>query len=212
MHFAGRLFVVCALVVVAQLLVIGIHSGTDPGPASLPRVGPEVLPDSIGDFHAHDEAIDQRLLAAANADLMFNRVYQNRLGDTVFVNAGVWTDYGRGIPHAPNVCYPSAGWDIASRSESLVSLSDGVSLKVKRFVFQRDASRVAVMFWVQLGDETTTDSESIRQLFQKLRVTGSPRPPMVKIMLQTDAVDVGQAQARLSRFAAALYPYTRQIR
>ncbi len=212
MGVAGRLFVVCGLVVVAQLLVIGIHSGTDPGPATLPKVGPQSLPEDIGDYSSRDEPLDEATVAAANADVMLNRVYENRLGDVVVVNVGIWTDYDRGIPHQPIVCYPSAGWEVASRRNVSIAVDQQQPFVVKQFVFQRDSSRIAVVFWVHLGDETITSNEPIRQILQRLRVAGGNRPPLVKVMLQTDAVDLEQANARLSRFAAALVPYTSSIR
>jgi hypothetical protein len=85
-------------------------------------------------------------------------------------------------------------------------------MQVKQFVFQRGTSRIAVVYWVQLGDEIVTESEGIRQLRQRLRRTGGNLPPLVKVMLQTDARDVDAAEARLDRFAAALAPYTFAIR
>jgi hypothetical protein len=65
---------------------------------------------------------------------------------------------------------------------------------------------------VHLGDEIITESEGIRQLRQRLRRTGGNLPPLVKVMLQTDARDVDAAEARIDRFVAALAPYTFAIR
>jgi EpsI family protein len=143
---------------------------------------------------------------------MVNRVYTNLLGDTVTANVGIWTDYNRGIPHGPQECYPSAGWEISNRREKVIPVRNHEPMQVKQFVFQRGTSRIAVVYWVQLGDEIVTESEGIRQLRQRLRRTGGNLPPLVKVMLQTDARDVDAAEARLDRFAAALAPYTFAIR
>jgi mannose/fructose-specific phosphotransferase system component IIA len=56
-----------------------------------------------------------------------------------------------------------------------------------------------------------TDSERVRQVRQQLRVSGGNLPLLVKVMLQTDATDIAQAEARLSRFIANLRPYTQAI-
>jgi EpsI family protein len=184
----------------------------NPKPARLPRVGPETLPEIMGDFTGRDEPLDERVVAASNAEIMLNRVYRNVLGDSVTANVGVWTRYDTGIPHNPQDCYSRAGWEIASRRNLMIPMSDHKPLQIKQFVFQRATSRIAVAYWVNIGDDTITESEGLRQLRQRLRRTGGNLPPLVKVMLQTDAKDIVQAEARLSRAAAALAPYTVAIR
>jgi hypothetical protein len=65
---------------------------------------------------------------------------------------------------------------------------------------------------VHLGSKCFADSEGVRQTRQQLRTSGGNLPPLIKVMLQTDGKDIGQAEARLSRFAASLMPYTLAIR
>jgi EpsI family protein len=211
MHLTGRLLIACGLIVASQLVVVGIHRGTDPKPAELPQIGPTTIPENVGDFVGRDAPLDERTVAASNADAMLNRVYENRLGDTVIANIAIWVDFGRGIPHKPEQCYPMAGWEVVNRSKLTVPVSDHQPLHLKQYVFQRDMSRIAVAYWVYLGDQTITDSEEIRPILQRLRRSGGIMPPLVKVMLHTDAPNIEQAQARLSRFVAALAPYTNAI-
>ncbi len=211
MHLTLRLVVAGVLVAVSHVLVLGIHDGIDPEPATLPLVGIDSLPKSIGDFTGHDEPLDERLVAASDADIMLNRVYRNRLGDFVVVNVGVWANYDKTIPHSPEGCYPAAGWEVASRGLLKLPTNGAEQMEVKRFVFQRGSSRIAVAFWVQLDDAAFIESEGIRQVRQRLRVSGGKLPPLVKVMLQTDAQDVTQAEARLSRFVENIRPFTRTI-
>jgi EpsI family protein len=184
----------------------------EPDPSPVPTIGPSTFPDVIGDFRGHDEPLDERVVAATNADVMLNRVYENQLGDEVIVNIGIWTKYNRGIPHSPEQCYPMAGWEIASRGQATMSSSTNRAFRIKQFIFQRDTSRIAVACWVHLGDQVITDSEEIRPMLQRLRQTGGNRPPLVKVMLHTTGADVDQAEARLSRFVVELFPYTDAIR
>jgi EpsI family protein len=206
------LLVAFGLIAAAQLIVIAIHEGSDPQPSPLPHLGPDTLPDVIGDYRGRDVPLDPRLTAATNSDAILNRVYENRMGDQVIVNVGVWIEYGRGIPHPPGTCYPMAGWEVVSRRNSKIPLEDGGFLKAMTFLFQRDESRAAVAYWAQLGDETVTHVEQVRPIFQRLRQTGDKMPPLVKVMLHTNAVDFDQANARLLRFAAILFPHTNTIR
>ena len=211
MQMTWRLFVAIGLIAALQLTVIEI-CGTAFTPAPMPEVGPATLPEIIGDFTGRDEPVDERVLTVTRVDAMLNRVYRNHLGDTVVVNLGVWTRYDMGIPHKPDLCYPSAGWEVVSRRLLDVPVGGQESKTIKQFVFQRGTSRIAVAFWAQIGDHTITDSEQIRELRQRARVTGESMGSLVKVMLHTDAKDVGQAEARLSRFVAALVPHIRTVR
>jgi EpsI family protein len=211
MQMTWRLLVAAGLVAASQLTVIAICGRTESTPAHLPAVGPTTLPKVIGDFTGRDEPLDEHILSATGADAMLNRVFRNRLGDTVFANVSLWTQSDMGIPHKPDQCYPSAGWEIVSRRMLDVPLSSGKTIQVKQFVFQRGTDRIAVAFWVHLGDEIVTESEGVRSMRQRLRKTGGPLPLLVKVMLHTEARDIAQAEARLSRFIAALEPYTQSI-
>jgi EpsI family protein len=205
-----RLLVAAGLVAAAQLTVLSIHSGMDPKPAALPQIGPETLPEVVGDYSGKDKPIDERVVAASNAEAMLNREYTNRLGDSVIVNVGIWTQYS-GIPHKPEECYPSAGWEIASRRLQTISVSGRKPIEFKQYVFQRGTDRIAVAYWVHVGKSTINDGEGMRRLRQHLRMSGENLPPLIKVMLQSNAQDMAQAEARLSRFAAATAPYTLAI-
>jgi hypothetical protein len=63
-----------------------------------------------------------------------------------------------------------------------------------------------------VGNQVITDSDEIRPMLQRLRQTGGDLPPLVKVMLHTNAQDIVQANARLSRLMNALFPYTHAIR
>lgn len=212
MNLTSRLVVACAMIVAAQLVIVAMHRGTDPQPSAMPHVGPDSLPDRIGDFVGRDEPLDERIVAKTSCDAMLNRVYENRLGDLVTVNIGVWTDYRLGIPHSPEQCYPMAGWEFVKRRQVAVAIDDGRKVNTKQFLFQRDMLQIAVDYWVHLGDETVVQAEDVRKLRQRLRSSGGNLPPLVKVMLHTDARDPAHAEALLTRFIAALFPYTNAIK
>lgn len=212
MQLTLRLAVVGILVATTHLLVLGIHHGMEPSPAELPTAISTSLPDSMGDFKGHDEPLDERLVAGSDADIMINRVYRNQLGDLVIANLGVWTRYEKTIPHSPEICYTMAGWEIASRKELTIPVAPGQDVGIKRYVFQRGTSRIAVAFWVHLDSATFAESEGVRHTRQRLRMSRRSLPPLVKVMLQTDARDVAQADFLLSRFAADVMPLTQTIR
>ena len=211
MTLFGRLLIACGAVLAGQMMAIAIHQGTDPEPSPVPQLGPSTLPDKIGDFVGRDEPLDEDTVAATHCDAMLNRVYENRIGESISVNVGVWTDYRLGIPHTPDMCYPSAGWEPVVRKEVVIPTYDDQSVNAKEFIFQRQTSQIAVTYWVHLGDTTIANPSGIRPLRQRLRTTGENLPPLVKVMLHTSAPDAERAKATLNRFAAALFPHTAAI-
>ena len=104
-----------------------------------------------------------------------------------------------------------AGWEIASRGLKTIIGPAGDKVQIEQFVFQRGTSRIVVAFWAHLGNEIIHDSESIRRMRQRLRLTHAKLPPLVKVMLQTDAQDIAQGELRMSRFVTALMPYTAAV-
>ena len=116
MNTIVRILVACGCIAAAQTVVVAIHQGMDPEPAAIPVTGADTLPSMVGDYLGRDEPIDEKLVRAADSDIMLNRVFENQLGDRMIANVGIWVDYGRGIPHKPDECYPSAGWEIAQAS------------------------------------------------------------------------------------------------
>src|SRR4051812_36755972 len=107
------LLLIAALIAVPQLVGIGVDHV--PAAANLPSVGPHTLPTRIDEFQGRDAPFDDDVKIATGASAIINRLYRNQLGDAVFVNVGVWTEYELGVPHNPEECYPSAGWETVSR-------------------------------------------------------------------------------------------------
>jgi EpsI family protein len=207
----SRLLTACVLVAALQLTLIAICRNSAPAIVHVPKMDPSTLPNSIGDFVGRDEPVDKNVLTVTQVDEMMNRVYRNGLGDSIVVHLGLWTQYDMSIPHKPDLCYPSAGWEIVGKRLVTVPVDEQDPITVKQFIFQRGTNRIAVVFWAQLADNVVTDSEGVRGLYQKARVTGEVFPYLVKTMLHTDARDLGQAEARLTRFVAALAPHVRRF-
>jgi EpsI family protein len=205
-----RLLIAAGLVAISQLSVIGLEK--EPKSADLPAIGAATLPKSVGDYVGEDEPIEDRVKTVTQADAMLNRVFRNKLGDAVYVTVGIWTQYELGIPHCPEECYPSAGWETVSHDVKTVQSPEGKPVEVKQLVFQRATSRIAVTYWAHLGNEIIHDQEDVRRMRQRLRKTHGKLPPLVKVMLQTDARDLAQGESRLSRFVTAMMPCTAAVK
>jgi formylglycine-generating enzyme required for sulfatase activity len=77
-------------------------------------------------------------------------------------------------------------------------------------VFERQGNRILVMCWYQMGNELFFNRAGLgttRMAFRGEKVW----PAAVKVLLQTTASDVRQAQDGLADFATRVYEWTRDM-
>jgi EpsI family protein len=90
----------------------------------------------INAWQGRDVPLDDRLRAATDADALLNRVYVRPGGDAVTLFVASGSQPRQMAPHRPEVCYPSAGWDLASESEATIS-SGNLQVPVRVLHFTR---------------------------------------------------------------------------
>jgi hypothetical protein len=80
-----------------------------------PAKAAQSLPMQLGDWRAVENIpLDKGTANVLGAGDSVSRVYRNAAGDTASIHVAVWTDFRDGPTglHYPDVCYPSAGWQI----------------------------------------------------------------------------------------------------
>lgn len=104
------------------------------------------LPLEIAGWHGVDIPLEDDVTAMLRADLNVQRTYSGAGGDIVFLYIGYYgTDRGGRPEHTPEVCYPSAGWEIV-RSDDLV-IDPGLGLGANEMLIERKGERRLVQFW-----------------------------------------------------------------
>ena len=150
--------------------------------------------------------VDRHIFKNSGAADMVNRIYRNSVDDQVAVNVGVWLDYNPVMPHKPEICYPSAGWEISNRELVKVSPASGEPFKARVLTLQNKDQRIALLYWALMDNTVAVDDGEVRKVLQKHRGFGKTRPPVMKVMLQADAPDVYAAQRQLLEMAGQLAP------
>jgi EpsI family protein len=155
----------------------------------------------LGEWSGEEIEIKDETVQVLNAHDFINRSYFDDTGRRVSLHVAIWVNDGHiaPAPHHPTVCYPAAGWSIINRSEAQFVL-EGDERSMELVKFQKDGIGVVTGHWYELGKATFTTSEGFFR--QRLSLMGSSRwPYSVKVLLQTDATTIEQAEPVLRDFA-----------
>lgn len=113
--------------------------------------------------------------------------------------------------HSPSSCLPGAGWrmtDFGQQALTGVKNSQGAPLRVNRAVIQLGEQRQLVYYWFQQRGRDITNEYAVKwYLFHDSLVMNRSDGALVRLITTLGkGEDTAQADARLSRFAAALTP------
>ncbi|HTQ41045.1 MAG TPA: EpsI family protein [Pirellulales bacterium] len=206
-----RLIIALTLILGSELAIrVTRHSLLEQS-AAPPETALSTMPLRIDEWRGSDIELDRRLFRRTGAYQMINRTYKNPVGDRIDMNLGVWLNYDVAIPHKPEICYPAAGWDIVSRQPVRIFADGPGSFTARMLILEKRTERIAVLYWVTLGDSIALDDDDIRQSLQKTVSVGKSRPPAIKCMLQADGDDPSRAERQLVEFAEVVSPHLRQF-
>lgn len=174
-----------------------------------PEMDINTLSDSLAGWTGKPVELDPEVVRFVGAGSHVSRVYYRGDEDPVSVYAAVWADQSIATdisPHPPTVCYPNAGWTFERHKEVVL---DG-SLPVMLLEFSRAGERIVTAHWYQMGDLQYVDRTSGRMQLSKL--WGEKEwPPMVKVLLQTHASSIEEAESRLTLIAKEVNEFTKAI-
>ncbi|PQO43888.1 exosortase C-terminal domain/associated protein EpsI [Blastopirellula marina] len=177
-----------------------------------PKVALEAMSNDLGSWHGEDIPLDADLARFIGAKSQISRQYQDSSGAFVALYVAVWSDESvvEDIsPHPPTICYPAAGWTIANEKEVVLETRHG-KLPVQLLEMTRADRRIVTAHWFQLGEARYGDRQTGRLMLS--RYWGEKEwPPLVKVLLQTEAQNIAEAETRLLELAELLDDYTGQI-
>lgn len=195
--------VLAILILLASEVVVRMLNGSTSPPPALPLTKPlHELPRQIGDWKGADIALNPRVFASSGANDSVKRSYRNSLGHEISLFAGTWLDYPPSIPHRPELCYSTNGWDLAERVDVEIPQDGDIPFSARVLSCRNNGQAIHVLYWIDLAGSRSADDERVRQALQDSRRQGTPRPALLKVMLQSSQSDVNRAKQDLIEFAA----------
>ena len=156
--------VLCALFTVAAAASLqwGDPVGRLLGSVRLAHPLEQSVPAALQGWTGTDEPLTDSERDTLKLDDYVRRVYVNAAGErvTLFVSFQGNKEVGlQRFYHNPTVCYPAAGWALASTQFERVTLEDSaLEVPTCRYVFEKSGARVTVMTLFKVDDEFLDES------------------------------------------------------
>jgi len=199
-----RLFALAGAVALVASGAWGLRGTLRPTYARLPHWSLLDMPLVLGDWRGEKTTLDEELFRAIDADVVSDRVYQNKRGDVVSVHTAAFTKYDFGVQHNPIVCYRGNGWEMADAQNVTLDVGEGKTVRVKLITWTRRRERVMTLYWYQLGDELVFDRGDLAWARMKLW-RQSTWPPLLKVLMEAPAFSPADAQRDLTELAQRVY-------
>jgi EpsI family protein len=200
---------------VSALALLGIYGAAEvlkgrgmPTELAVPQLKLDEMPKTFGGWKGDDTPLDPQVFQAIGAKMAINRRYKDKLA-SVELHSDVFLNYSVRILHPPELCYSSNGFTV-NDGETVELNATGEGSHPARFLpMDRDGARTYCLYWYQVGDTTFWTGDDQRRVVLSFRGRAT-WPPMLKVMLQTEAASRDEAQGRLKDLAAQVYAWTRQ--
>jgi EpsI family protein len=112
----------------------------------------EAVAEGIVGFDGRDEQLsDQERTVAGVSDYLL-RSYESPSDSSAWfsVYVGYYATQTEGETiHSPKNCLPGNGWQALSASTAAITLAEGGTASVNRYLLQRDKERALVLYWYQ---------------------------------------------------------------
>jgi EpsI family protein len=203
-----RLLIVAALVAMIHVGSLAMQQWLKPPNVKLPDWDLRDLPLTFGSWKGEKidlESQDPRMLAVIGARLVVDREYRNvATGQRVTVHTAMFDEYDVGMFHGPMNCYRSNAWQRDEEKRMDLQVPGGATVPISVSTWQRQADRVMVGFWYQLGGETILSRLDLGTVGLKLRGRES-WPPLIKVLMQTSATESDTEEEGMRELAEYVY-------
>jgi EpsI family protein len=208
MGLPGRAIVASLAILSASLVV---HRAAD-AESVPPRAPLASLPLDLSGWAGRDlPAWDEKVVNALGADDYVNRRYTTgRAVADLYVGYYRSQRQGDSI-HSPQNCLPGAGWLPVSDERVAIPVADGTTIRVNRYVIQKDLDRQVVLYWFQGRGRVVANEYANRAylVFDSVRTRRSDGA-LVRVISPV-ITSTGDAAAAAASFAAAIYPRLSEV-
>jgi EpsI family protein len=208
--FAIRLYAVAAIIVGTTGIGWLVKLETEPPPVEVPDWSLRALPIQLGEWHGKEEALDPKVFAATNADVVVNRKYQDGGGHEVSLHTAMFQDHNAGVYHSPLNCYRSAGWKLVSETSETVEVAEDLTIKVNMASWEREQDKVLVVYWYELGGHVLYSRRDLG-ILRLTAMRGQPKwPVLFKMMVQGPVTDLETSKTLVLDFVSQLAKWMHQ--
>lgn len=175
-----RLLLAAACICATEISLLRMGQVTAVEAAKAEKLDVSALPLQLGEWTGRSMKLDSKLVEKIGAISVEDRVYENNVGQSISLQLALFSATPALLPHPPDLCYRGGGWTIVS--DDWKSTAAGRRYRLMR-VSQNDEI-VDVVYWYQMGPNSFSNRDEMRQVLQKLRWQGTAWPPFIKVLIQ----------------------------
>jgi EpsI family protein len=210
-----------ARIYIAALALLGAFAAGEslkghsmPTEAAHPKLPLDTMPFEFGPWTGEDLPLPPDVAQAIGAEMVVNRAYRNK-AEFVELHCDVFTDsfmqYGVRVVHSPELCSPISGFVVEDGEMVQIASPGKPSQPARLLTLSREGNPMYCLYWYQVGDTTFWNSDDQRRVVHSFRGRAT-WPPMIKVMLQTSAGSLAEAEQRLTSLAVLVYPWVTAYR
>ena len=203
----SRLWITVALVLLVHLAVRLAARPPETVRIEMPDRPIEALPLELAGWVGEDVDHEMDWFTLADARTGINRRYRHPSGQVVWVLVAAYDylpDRTISLPHRPELCYSLAGYEIGPGRELQVGSRHEFACVPILLPVEREGGETFVLYWYQLDRDGFSSNEGLRQNIWRLRGSGT-WPPLLKILMQSEARDAATAERNMVQLAEPLY-------
>ena len=194
------------------LLIYGttylLRAGMRPPRVEFPDRDFTAMPLRFGDWEGESVKLDERTFARIGADVVVDRCYRKR-GEEILAHLAVFSDPLIGAYHSPVNCYRGAGWQRTDSRRVDLPVSPERTIPVSISTWQRENEQIMVLYWFQLDDYIIFGRGDMLGARWALRGR-EVWPPLIKVLMQTQAYDALAAERRLLDLAGQMHAWVNE--
>ena len=192
----GRLIIVAVLLLGIHFLGSSVRGMLAPAEVVMPEWHIDEMPLELGEWRGQITELDDQIFNKIGAAEANDWIYERRDGRTASAHLALFKDLDEGVWHYPANCYQASGWhNIDSREETLF-VEGAPERRVSISTWSHSGRTVKVLYWYQLGEHTIFGRMDLGKA--RLALAGQATwPPLVKVLLQTDADNSAEAEEAL---------------
>ncbi|MCC6585089.1 MAG: EpsI family protein [Bryobacterales bacterium] len=169
------------------------------------------FPKTVGSWQMAEEGVvEQEVREVLKADDLLSRMYRSSsfaIPANLFI--GYFKSQRTGVaPHSPKNCLPGSGWEPSRSGFMQVTLGNGESIEVNRYVVARGEQKSIVAYWYQSRNRVVASeySAKIHTVLDSMRYNRTDAA-IVRVVVPVMGNDEQLAEKEVSDLIRAVFPH-----
>lgn len=195
-----------ALILISAMLFLNTLSRSEVIPL---RKSLSEIPLHLGAWEGKEgEALDTKVIGILGVEDSLLRIYTRGGGDYLSLYIGYYQSQGHGDSiHSPKHCLPGSGWQPIEDRVVDISLQDGRSVTVNRYLIQKGSEKQLVLYWYQERGRVIANEYMVKLFLVLDAITRNRTDGALVRIIAPVTSSVDETLSFQKEFAQEMFPY-----